>query len=71
MFPVKLNQHYKDFINYFFEWMKEVRQAFDDKKLPMNPYRSNSKVCKGCDFEKVCKLKPKGDIKIEPRKDLE
>jgi CRISPR/Cas system-associated exonuclease Cas4 (RecB family) len=51
--------------------MKEVRQAFDDKKLPMNPYRSNSKVCKGCDFEKVCKLKPKGDIKIEPRKDLE
>ena len=51
--------------------MKEVKKASDEKQLPMNPYRSNSKVCKGCDFEAVCKTKPKGDIKIEPRKDLE
>jgi CRISPR/Cas system-associated exonuclease Cas4 (RecB family) len=71
IFPVNLSQHYKDFINYFFGWMKEVKEASDNKQLPMIPYRSNSKVCKGCDFEKACKLKPKGDIKIEPRKDLE
>lgn len=71
VFPIKLNQHYKDFINYFFDWMRTVRKAFEDGKLPENPYRSNSKICKGCDFEKVCKTKPKGDIKIESRKDLD
>jgi CRISPR/Cas system-associated exonuclease Cas4 (RecB family) len=71
MFPVKLNEHYKNFINYFFDWMREVKKASDDGLLPENPYRSNSKVCKGCDFETVCRTKPKGDIKIAPRKDLE
>lgn len=71
VFPVQLNQTYKDFINYFFDWMKQVKKASDDGLLPENPYRSNSKVCKGCDFETVCRSKPKGDIKIEPRKDLE
>jgi CRISPR/Cas system-associated exonuclease Cas4 (RecB family) len=71
IFPVHLSQHYKDFINYFFGWMKEVKKASDDGLLPENPYRSNSKVCKGCDFETTCRSKPKGDIKIAPRKDLE
>ena len=50
---------------------KTEKKASDDGLLPENPYRSNSKICKGCDFETVCKSKPKGDIKIEPRKDLE
>ena len=71
LFPVKLNEHYKNFINYFFDWMREVKKASDEGLLPENPYRSNSKVCKGCDFETVCRTKPKGDIKIAPRKDLE
>jgi len=71
LFPVKLTDHYKNFINYFFDWMREVKKASDDGLLPENPYRSNSKVCKGCDFETVCRTKPKGDIKIAPRKDLE
>jgi CRISPR/Cas system-associated exonuclease Cas4 (RecB family) len=71
IFPVKLSEHYKEFINYFFGWMQEVKKASDEGKLPENVYRSNSKVCKGCDFETVCRSKPKGDIRIEPRKDLE
>jgi CRISPR/Cas system-associated exonuclease Cas4 (RecB family) len=71
LFPIKLTDHYKNFINYFFDWMREVKKASDDGLLPENPYRSNSKVCKGCDFETVCRTKPKGDIKIAPRKDLE
>ena len=71
MFPIKISQHYKDFINYFFDWMREVKKASDEGLLPENPYRSNSKVCKGCDFQTACYAKPKGDIKIKPRKDLD
>lgn len=73
MFPIHLNQKYKDFINYLFDWMKEVKKAFDEKKLPENPNRMKYKsaMCKGCMFFKSCQLKPAGDIKIELRKDLE
>jgi CRISPR/Cas system-associated exonuclease Cas4 (RecB family) len=72
-FPVNLNQKYKDFINYFFDWMRRVQKAFDDKQLPENPYRNKfeNKICKSCDFFKVCQTKPVGDIKIEARKELE
>jgi CRISPR/Cas system-associated exonuclease Cas4 (RecB family) len=72
-FPIQVNQKYKDFINYFFDWMKQVQKAFDDKQLPENPFRNkfDNKICKGCDFLKVCQTKGAGDIKIEVRKDLE
>ena len=73
MFPVRLTQQYKDFINYFFDWMKEVRAAFENNQLPENPYRNkyNSKVCKSCDFIQACQSKPEGDIKIPVRREIE
>ena len=73
MFPVNLNQKYKDFINYFFDWMRQVKKAFDEKQLPRNPHRMkyNSKNCKDCMFLKVCQEKPEGVIDIEVRKELE
>ncbi len=72
-FSVNLNQKYKDFINYFFDWMNRVQKSFDDKQLPENPFRNKfeNKICKGCDFFEVCQTKPAGDIKIEVRKELE
>lgn len=73
IFTINLNQKYKDFINYFFDWMRKVQKSFDDKQLPENPYKNkfSNKNCKGCDFFKVCQTKPTGDIKIEARKELE
>jgi hypothetical protein len=73
IFPVHLKQEYKDFINYFFDWMREVETAFKEQKLPENPYRNkyNSKICKNCDFLKACQTKGVGEIKIESRKELE
>lgn len=73
MYPIKLNDKYKDFMEYFWNWMIEVQSAFDNKQLPENPYRNkyNSKICKGCDFLEACQSKPEGDIKIAYRKDLE
>jgi len=73
VYPIHVTQHYKDFINYFFDWMRSVKKAFDENQLPENPYRNkyNSKNCKGCDFLEACQQKPVGDIKIESRKELE
>lgn len=69
--PVVANQSHIDFVNYWFDWMKKVRKAFDDKQLPERGYRQNSKVCKGCPVEKICDSREKGDIKIERRKELQ
>jgi CRISPR/Cas system-associated exonuclease Cas4 (RecB family) len=71
-FPVNLNDKYKEFMKYLYNWMNMTQKAFDDKQLPENPFRNKyeNKICKGCDFFKVCQTKPVGDIKIEPRKDL-
>lgn len=69
--PIVVNQKYVDFINYLFEWMRKVKNAFDEKKLPERGYRKDSKICKGCALEKVCDSREKGDIKIERRKELE
>ncbi|MFZ9242881.1 MAG: CRISPR-associated protein Cas4 [Sediminibacterium sp.] len=54
-----------------FQWMRDVRQAFIDKKLPERVSRQGTKFCSSCPLEKVCDSRPKGDIKIEKRKDFE
>jgi len=69
--PVIANQSHVDFIDYFFEWMRKVRKAFDDKQLPERGFRQNSKTCSSCPIEKVCDSREKGVIKIERRKELE
>jgi hypothetical protein len=69
--PVVANEDYVKFIDYFFDWMRKVKKAFDDKELPERGYRKDSKVCKSCPIEKVCDSKDKGVIKIERRKELE
>lgn len=68
--PVNINQGHVDFIDYLFGWMREVYAAWQEKKLPEVPFRSNDiKICQSCPVQKACKDAPKGDIKIARRKD--
>jgi CRISPR/Cas system-associated exonuclease Cas4 (RecB family) len=68
--PVNINQDHVDFMNYLFDWMREVYAAWTDKKLPEVPFRSNDiKICQNCPLQQACKDAPKGDIKIARRKD--
>ena len=68
--PVNINQDHVDFINYLFDWMREVYGAWKDRKLPEVPFRSNDiKICQSCPVQQACKDAPKGDIKIARRKD--
>jgi CRISPR/Cas system-associated exonuclease Cas4 (RecB family) len=52
-------------VNGAFDWMKNVRKAWEDKTLPEKNYRSNSKICKTCPLRATCDAAGKGDIKIK------
>lgn len=69
--PVEVNDDYIKWVDGAFDWMREVRSAWENKTMPVKPYRSNSKVCKGCPVKETCFAGPKGDIKINPLGALE
>lgn len=62
--PVEVNDYYKGWVNQAFDWMREVRKAWEDRTLPEKNYRSNSKICKTCPISKMCAEAGAGDIKL-------
>ena len=69
--PVVVNDYYIKWIDQTFEWMREVRKAWEDKLLPKKNYRSNSKICKSCPLAKVCADAGGGDITINAMEPLD
>lgn len=68
--PVEVNEHYIKWVDYAFDWMRQVRKAWDDKTLPKKNYKSNSKICKNCPLAKVCAVSEPGVIKIDKLEEL-
>jgi CRISPR/Cas system-associated exonuclease Cas4 (RecB family) len=69
--PVEINDYKVRWVNQTFEWMRSVRKAWEEKKLPEKNYRSNSKICKTCPLSKTCAEAGKGDIKINSLEPLD
>lgn len=48
------------------DWMRTVYAAYEEKNLPMRPYRNQEvKICKNCPVNKVCwEDNPEGSIKL-------
>jgi CRISPR/Cas system-associated exonuclease Cas4 (RecB family) len=67
---VDLNDDYVKWIDYAFDWMREVRKAWVDRTLPTKNYRANSKICKTCPIKKVCDEAGAGTIKIASLEEL-
>jgi CRISPR/Cas system-associated exonuclease Cas4 (RecB family) len=63
--PVEMNEYYKKWVDQAFEWMREVRTAWEEKTLPVKNYRSNSRICKTCPLYKICAEAGTGEIKIK------
>jgi CRISPR/Cas system-associated exonuclease Cas4 (RecB family) len=63
--PVEVNDYYRQWVDGAFQWMRDVRKAWEDKTLPTKNYRSNSKICKTCPLFKVCADAGTGSIKIK------
>jgi CRISPR/Cas system-associated exonuclease Cas4 (RecB family) len=68
--PVEVNDHYRAWIDMAFQWMRDVRKAWEDKTLPTKNYRSNSKICKTCPIKKACGEAGVGVIKIASLEEL-
>ena len=62
--PVEINDYYVRWVTQTFEWMRTVRKAWEEKKLPEKNYRSNSRICKTCPLRATCDVAGKGEIKI-------
>jgi len=69
--PVIATQPRIDWTNKAFDWMREVRKAWEERTLPKKNYRSNSKICKTCPLAKVCATAGEGDIKINAMEPLD
>jgi CRISPR/Cas system-associated exonuclease Cas4 (RecB family) len=69
--PVEVNEYYIKWVDQAFDWMRTVRKAWEDKKLPSKNYRSNSKICKTCPLAKVCSSAGEGDIRINSLEPLD
>jgi CRISPR/Cas system-associated exonuclease Cas4 (RecB family) len=64
--PVIVNDHYRNWVDQAFDWMREVYKTWQNKELAQKPYRSNSKICKVCPIQKACAEAETGTIKIKP-----
>jgi CRISPR/Cas system-associated exonuclease Cas4 (RecB family) len=62
--PVEVNEYYVKWIDQAFEWMRTVRDSWENKELPKKNYRSNSKICKTCPLSSVCAEAGDGVVKI-------
>lgn len=69
--PVVVNDYYIEWVDQAFDWMREVRKSWEDKKLPKKNYRSNSKICKTCPLAKVCAEAGEGEVKIKSLEPLD
>lgn len=52
--PVYMTERNKEFVEYAFGWMREVREMWEQRKLNKVPFRKNSKICKGCPVRDTC-----------------
>lgn len=69
--PVEVKEEYITWMEYAFNWMREVRAQWESGEIPKKPYRSNSKVCKTCPLAATCAAAPAGKTKIDPLEYLE
>jgi CRISPR/Cas system-associated exonuclease Cas4 (RecB family) len=70
IFEIGVNDEYRQWVDYAFNWMREVRKSWEDKVLPTKNYRSNSKVCKGCPVKEACDVAGVGSVKIASLEEL-
>lgn len=64
--PVLMNEKNKEYIEYVFDWMKEVYDAYKNNKNVSRPFPKSSYICKYCPLNRVCHESSNGRTKISP-----
>jgi CRISPR/Cas system-associated exonuclease Cas4 (RecB family) len=70
IFEIHVNDGYIQWVDYLFNWMREVRKSWENKELPTKNYRSNAKVCKTCPVRAACADAGVGSVKIASLEEL-
>lgn len=70
IFPIEVNDVYRKWVDYAFDWMNIVRASWEKQELPKKNYRSNSKICKSCPVKAACDAAGVGIVKIESLEEL-
>jgi hypothetical protein len=59
-----MTEENEEYINYIFDWMREVYNAFQEKKNVKRPYTKSSYQCKYCPIFEACQEAPNGRTEI-------
>lgn len=62
--PVVMNTKHKDYIEYVFDWMREVYAASQGDVPPARGYTKSTFACKACPVSELCWSDEEGDTKI-------
>lgn len=70
--PVFMDEKNSKIVDDAFQWMREVRAAWTDAKMPtyFSGRRVNSKICKSCPVKKQCDAAGEGVVMIPLLKDF-
>ena len=71
LFPLTVTKEHKEYVNYMFDWMEEVYQAWKDKNIPKRPFKTKTKICQKCPLANLCYELPDGTLNIKRRKEFE
>lgn len=63
--PILMTDKNREYIEYVFDWMREVYKMYLDDELPKRGYTKSTWTCKGCPVSETCLEKDIGTKKIE------
>jgi CRISPR/Cas system-associated exonuclease Cas4 (RecB family) len=64
--PLAMSEENDEYVSMIFDWMREVRKAWEDGKNIKRPFKETSYECKYCPIKDDCYSRPDGRTKIEP-----
>ena len=62
--PIQMNEKNKEYIEYVFDWMREVYSSYKNDTIPKRGYTKSTWTCKGCPVSEACLEKDPTGIKI-------
>jgi CRISPR/Cas system-associated exonuclease Cas4 (RecB family) len=62
--PIEMNDKNEEYINYVFDWMREVYSLYESDTIPKRGYTKSTWTCKGCPVSGTCLEKEAGEVKI-------
>jgi CRISPR/Cas system-associated exonuclease Cas4 (RecB family) len=68
MVPVVMTPANEKFIDYVFDWMRNVKAKIDEGAIPMRKFQTSPYVCKNCPVGAACFLEPDGNENVEELK---